>query len=157
MLGHYQHFFEAAIKRHNMHIITDMDDDKEIWFDFYPIRKTPKGRYFVELHDKPRISNKHNYFDIKVIGNIANINTESFYLYCHDKEFSNLEFGIHVLREAVRYILKKRHGGERYPIYITDIDDNNVQPSKYKRIQTVQLLNQKKVIEEKLNLALKEI
>jgi adenylate cyclase class 1 len=140
-----------------MHAITDMDNDKEIIFVFYPIKKTSKGRYFIELHDKPKVSNKHNYFDIKVIGNIANINNDSFYLYCHDREFSNLEFGNYVLREAVRYILQKRQGGERYPIYITDIDYNNVQPNKYKRIQTIQLLNQKKIIEEKLNLTLKEL
>ena len=157
MLGHYQNFFEAAIKRNNLHVITDMDHDKEIRFDFYPIKKTSKGRYFIELHDKPKISSKHNYFDIKVIGNIANIGNDSFYLYCHEKEFSNLEFGNQVLRVAVKYILQKRQGGERYPIYITDIDSSSTQPSKYKRLQTVQLLNQKKIIEEKLNQTLKAL
>ncbi len=151
MLGHYQNFFDAALKRHSMQASTDLGTDMQIKYEFYPIKKTVNKSYYVEQKEKPRISSRHNYFDIQVIGDINNIKNESFYLYCDGREFSNLEFGNNVLHEAVSYILSKRKQSERYPIYITDIDNSKSQPHNSKRIQTVQLLNQKKVIESRLN------
>jgi adenylate cyclase class 1 len=157
MLGHYQHFFDAALKRHSMQVSADLGAEIQIEYDFCPIKKTANNNYYIEQKDKPRISTRHNYFDIQVIGDINNIKNDSFYLYCDGKEFSNLEFGNNVLHVAVSYILGKRKQSERYPIYITDIDSNKSQPHNNKRIQTVQLLNQKKIIENRLNQTLKNL
>jgi adenylate cyclase class 1 len=157
MLGHYKHFFDAALKRHSMQVSAGLGAEMQLQYDFCPIKKTVNNGYYIEQKEKPRISTRHNYFDIQVIGDINNIKNDSFYLYCDGKEFSNLEFGNNVLQEAVSYILGKRKQSERYPIYITDIDYNNSQPQNSKRIQTVQLLNQKKIIENKLNQTLKNL
>ena len=156
MLGHYQHFFDAAIKHHNVRN-TSKDEDTKIKSVFYPIKKTVNGGYYIELKDKPSLSIKQNYFDIQVIGDADDMQNESFFLICNGREFSNLEFGNNVLEEAVSYILSTRKKAERYPIYITDIDNNNSLPHNYQRIQTVRLLNQKKTMEEKLNKILKQI
>ncbi len=157
MLGHYQHFFDAAIKHHTMRVSTEQDGSAQIKCEFFPIKKTVNDGFYVDLKNKPQISTKHNYFDIQVIGDVEDMKNTGFYFYCNGKEFSNLEFGNNVLREAVAYILSKRKQGERYPIYITDIDNNSALSNNYQRIQTVQLLNQKKAIEEKLNKTLKAI
>jgi len=157
MLGHYQHFFDAAIAHHNMRTSTEVEKSKQIKCEFYPIKKTVNEGFYVDLKNKPNISSKQHYLDIQVIGDVTDMKNNSFYLYCSGKEFSNLEFGNNVLREAVAYILSKRKQGERYPIYITDIDNKNAQTHNYKRIQTVQLLNQKKDIEERLNNTLKAL
>ncbi len=157
MLGHYQYFFDAALKRHSMQVSAGLDTDIQISYEFYPIRKTANNSFYIEQKEQPRISERHNYFDVQVIGDINNIKSDSFYLYCDGKEFSNLEFGNNVLHEAVSYILEKRQQNERYPIYITDIDNNNSQAYNNNRIQTVQLLNQKKIIEGRLNQTLKNL
>jgi len=157
MLGHYKHFFDAALKRHNMQLSTELSPETAITYDFHPILKSLNGTLHVELKTKPKISTKHSYFNIQVIGDIFNLKNESFYLYCNTIEFSNLEFGNNVLNEAVAYILSQRRKGERYPIYITDIDISQSSRSNDNPLQTVQLLAYKKQIEEKLNTTLKSL
>lgn len=157
MLGHYRHFFDAAIKRRNMQVSAELSTGKTYTYEFYTINKSSKSGFYVEIKQRPRISSRHNYFDIQVIGDIFNLNQDSLYLYCNGKEFSNLEFGSNVLREAVLYILGTRKKGERYPIYITDIDMNQNQSVSDNTLQTVELLNYKKQIEERLNYTLNNI
>lgn len=157
MLGHYKHFFEAAIKRHNMQLSTELSPENTLTIEFHPILKTINGSLHVDIKKNPEISNKHNYFNIQVIGDIFNLKNESFYLYCNSHEFSNLEFGNNVLNEAVAYILSKRQKGQRYPIYITDIDISQANHTSDAPLQTVQLLAYKKSIEEKLNATLNDI
>ena len=140
-----------------MQVSAELSTVKSYTYDFYTIKKSSKSGYYVEIKQKPKVSNKHNYFDIQVIGDIFNMSQDSLYLYCNGKEFSNLEFGKNVLREAVMHILGTRKKGERYPIYITDIDMNQNQSTSDNTMQTVQLLNYKKQIEEKLNFTLRNI
>jgi len=73
--------------------------------------------------------------------------------------FSSLEHGPGFLREAARHVLARRRNGERYPIYITDMDlspallgEQDVQS-----LQTVHLLRYKRHIEARLNDALRRL
>jgi len=157
MLGHYKHFFEAAIKRHKMQLSTTLTPDHSLTYDFHPIHKSSSGNLHVDVNDEPKISNKNNYINIQIIGDIFNLDSESFQLYCNGKEFSNLEFGSNVLNEAVGYILSQRKQGERYPIYITDIDINTSRHLNDQPLQTVNLLAYKKKIEDKLNTTLNNL
>jgi adenylate cyclase class 1 len=140
-----------------MSIAASLNDDKSVGYQFYPIKKSLDEGYHIDLKSKTPVSANKKYFDIQVIGDIRNMNNDSFHLYCNGVEFSNLEFGNNVLREAVKYILEKRNNGERYPIYITDIDTNEVVNKHDRPIQTVQLLTYKKNIEDQLNQTLRSI
>jgi len=157
MLGHFKNFFDAAIKRHHMRLSTELTTDNSLNYVFHPVQKSLNGSLHIELNNQPKVSSKLNYFDIQVIGDIFNIQNDTFYLYCNGKEFTNLEFGNNVLNEAVAYILSQRRLGERYPIYITDIDINQSHLLSEQPMQTVQLLCYKKKIEEKLNQTLKQL
>ena len=80
-----------------------------------------------------------------------------FSIFCDHYEFTSLEHGVDIFDKVAKHILKRRRSGERYPIYITDIDlpitisDGQGVGSA---TQTVHLLQHKKNIEAKLNEAL---
>jgi len=157
MLGHYKNFFEAAIKRRHMHLNNQVTEQSVHAYEMFEIKQPINDSLYVDLKSKPATSERHNYFNIQVIGDIFSLNQDTFYLYCDGKEFSNLEHGKRVLVEAVNYILSKRKQRERYPIYITDIDANQSSSIQERYVQTVQLLNYKKHIELKLNKTLKTL
>jgi len=157
MLGHYKNFFEAAIKRKHMHLNNQVTEQSMHAYEMFEIKQPINDSLYVDLKRKPVTSERHNYFNIQVIGDIFSLNHDTFYLYCDGKEFSNLEHGKRVLVEAVKYILSKRKQRERYPIYITDIDANQSSSLQERYVQTAQLLNYKKQIEQQLNNTLKSL
>ena len=62
-----------------------------------------------------------------------------------------LEYGSNLYREVARYIVSLRGSGERYPIYITDIDlAPNLLSEGMDQLQTAHFLKYKKMIEERL-------
>ena len=74
-------------------------------------------------------------------------------MYTEDREYSSLDHGINLFREVAKYVLSRRPSGERYPIYITDLD---LAPALLgerasSQFQVIEYLNFKKRIEEKLN------
>lgn len=153
MLGHYKQFFESAIKRRKMLKTSEMLPDTSFQFEFYQLRKSPNGSLHVDVRDRPKVSDQKNYFDLQVIGDALNPDKGNYSVFCNNVEFSTLEYGANVLEETVSYLLGRRKRNERYPIYITDIDITGTSKSSYahKPLQTIELLNYKKQIEDRLN------
>ena len=153
MLGHFKQFFESAIKRRKMLKTSEMLPDTGFQFEFYQLRKSSNGALHVDIKDRPKASDQKNYFDLQVIGDALNPDHGNYSIYCNNIEFSTLEYGANVLQETVSYILGKRKKNERYPIYITDIDIMGTSKSgnTNRPLQTIELLNYKKQIEDRLN------
>ncbi|MGK0172153.1 MAG: adenylate cyclase class 1 [Gammaproteobacteria bacterium] len=91
-------------------------------------------------------------FDIQVIGEQIDGATQ-FTLFCEGMEFSTLDHGDRVFEALARHIVGKRHGGGRYPIFITDIDLSRMseRSGSLPTLQTIHYLHYKKRIEERLN------
>lgn len=77
----------------------------------------------------------------------------AYYIYCNDMEFSSVEFGNQLFKEISNYIIGFRNSGEKYPIYISDIDIPGalLGSEDETQLQTIHYLNYKKKIEAKLN------
>ena len=78
-----------------------------------------------------------------------------FTLFVNGREFSTMQHGGGVFRAAAAHILERRRAGERYPIYITDMDLSGLETAADgPRRQTVHYLRYKRRIEERLNQAI---
>jgi len=95
---------------------------------------------------------RRGYFSLQVIGDVVENEQPVFTVYCNEREFSTAEHGEHLFFEVAKFVMQQRRAGERYPIYITDIDLSQalLGEESLSNIQTVHFLNFKKQIEEKL-------
>jgi adenylate cyclase class 1 len=96
---------------------------------------------------------------LKVIVEPGEDQRHRYTILCNGREFSSLAFGGEVFHVVARHILSLRQAERLYPIYITDIDLS----SAYSPVdpeydtQTARLLEYKRLIEERLNMALSEL
>lgn len=93
---------------------------------------------------------------LQVIGEVRN-DEQRLTIYCDDREFSTMEFGQELFNHVAQYILSKRRSGERYPIYITDLDLPHSMFDGHAgngQVQTIHYLNYKRRIEKQLNEAM---
>jgi adenylate cyclase class 1 len=75
-------------------------------------------------------------------------------------EFSGVQYGEQLFNAVAAFVLKQRSSGQRYPIYITDIDLPRALFGGGEaggRIQTIHFLNYKKQIEEQLKQAVDKV
>jgi adenylate cyclase class 1 len=95
---------------------------------------------------------------LQVIGEMRN-DEQRLTIYCDDREFSTMEFGQELFAHVAKHILSRRRSGERYPIYITDLD---LPHSMFEvnagngQVQTIHYLNFKRRIEKQLNEAMQQ-
>ena len=161
LLNQYTRFFRATRKRQrlqlSMHAQPDGSDESII---YYQIKKGGNRRWRIDRQNVVNMDNAHsNYFDVQVIGGLAEDNTPVFTFYCEGREFTSLEHGQGLYREVARHILTRRRDGGAYSLYITDIDlppalhGGNVNAP----LQTIHYLNYKKFIEEQLNQSLSQL
>ena len=94
-------------------------------------------------------------YGVQVIGDIVDQITV-FKFYCDDAEFSTVESGSEIFDVVAKHILKQRQVGEKYHVYITDLDLSSslIGRSSTHSVQIVKYLKYKKNIEGKLNKAL---
>lgn len=95
---------------------------------------------------------------IQVIGEMRN-EEQRLTVYCDDQEFSTMEFGQELFSHVAKHILSRRRSGERYPIYITDLDlpFSMLEPNAGNgQVQTIHYLNFKRRIEKQLNEAMQQ-
>ncbi|HEY5603890.1 MAG TPA: class I adenylate cyclase [Gammaproteobacteria bacterium] len=152
LINQYMAFFDTVLNRqamaHNDKYYAGMLDNIE----FYRAKRLPdSGCEFVPQQSSYE-KNKRSYFHVQVVGSIIDQKTV-FTMYTEDKEYSSLDYGINLFREVAKYVLRRRPSGERYPIYITDLD---LAPALLgerasSHFQIIEYLNYKKRIEEKLN------
>ncbi|WP_455208111.1 class I adenylate cyclase [Kaarinaea lacus] len=152
LINQYMAFFDTVLNRqamaHNDTYYAGMLDNIE----FYCVKRLPDGKCEFAKQESNYEKNKRSYFHVQVVGSVIDQKTV-FTMYTEDKEYSSLDHGINLFREVAKYVLRRRPSGERYPIYITDLD---LAPALLgerasSQFQIIEYLNFKKRIEEKLN------
>ncbi|MCI0506168.1 MAG: class I adenylate cyclase [Gammaproteobacteria bacterium] len=152
LINQYMAFFDTVLNRqamaHNNKYYAGMLENIE----FYRVKRLPDGKCDFIRQESSYEKNKRAYFHVQVVGSVIDQKTV-FTMYTEDKEYSSLDYGINLFREVAKYVLRRRPSGERYPIYITDLD---LAPALLgerasSQFQIIEYLNFKKRIEEKLN------
>lgn len=156
LLHHFSLFFNAISHRQHVEITGEAGHAEVDGVEFYEIARERTGNLHLIKRQALRRSTQ-SYFNVQVIGNIVAGAKPIFSIFCDHYEFTSLEHGADIFDEVAKHILQRRRSGERYPIYITDIDlpvTVSGSPTGNTGIQTVHLLQHKKNIEAKLNEAL---
>lgn len=118
---------------------------------YYRIDKNQYGEYRIVGHTSNRLFAAPTYLNLQVIADRVD-GQITFTLYCEGSEFSSLEFGDLLFDTVGHYIMLRRQSGEKYPIYISDIDlSKELLGSDAHSVQTVHYLKYKIMIEDKLN------
>ncbi len=160
LLEPYIKFLSTAILRFNATACTS-NPEKTISQDIrsFQVLRKRNGSYVLKPVEIELSDTASDYFNIQVIGDISDKPGSVFSLFCDGREFSSLEYGEEVLMEVARYVLEHRQSTEKYPIYITDIEVSRLftQQQDRSHLQTSICLNYKKIIEYKLNQALKKL
>ncbi len=149
-------FLESVIRRQYIHASPAEQDKDSVKLEFYEAIKSSSGKLqLVNCQDREQTPTDR-FFNLQVIGNIAEAGQLTFTIFCDETEFSSLEFGEDLFRAVAAHVLEKRKGGSCYPIYITDIDipHNILDTESQSRIQTILYLKYKRFIEDKMNAAL---
>lgn len=159
LIDHFRVFFDAVLNRQHFDISIDNSDMPALEVEFYESLKDEWGeRKLVQVHIDPTQRARH-YFKVQVIGEVMQGGQPSFTVYCNEIEFAGLMHGERLFAEVAAYVVQQRRSGQRYPIYITDIDGPRAmfggEPGG--RVQTIQFLNYKKQIEERLSAALEAL
>lgn len=144
VLNPYAAFLEAVQQRHALvgnsaleYYWVTRDAEKG-----YMIEKVPFASRFVTAK-----------IEIRVIGQELEPGRLSYTICTDDKEFSTLEDGRELFKRAAEYVYQRRLSGERYPIYVTDIDVpvSSLGLSSQTELQTIHFLKYKDKIETMLN------
>ncbi|KPJ87578.1 MAG: hypothetical protein AMJ53_17905, partial [Gammaproteobacteria bacterium SG8_11] len=152
LLNQFILFFSNVANRQN---VLSNDDVAALPFqdiDYCRVTSLPNGkcRYERKYIDQAKL--RKSYFHVQVIANLVD-QKPVFTVYCEDQEFSSFDYGKSLFREVAKYVFSRRASGEKYPIYITDLD---LAPSLLgdraaSSVQIIEFLNYKKRIEEALN------
>ncbi len=153
LINHYDQFFEIVRQR-----MRNMAADANIEIQYYEIVRGKSSRYELSVRHSTRDFAPRRYFNVQVISAPGDDNNQ-FSIFCDEKEFSTLEYGTNLFHEVAKFVLSLRRSGLRYPIHITDIDlPNNLMSDKSANPwQTVNFLNYKKRIEDRLNQELEKL
>ena len=151
-------FFTSILERRQMHQSMDVfSTDLELEFCELKMGKSPM-EYTIDKKDlSPEAIAL--FVDVQAIGNYDGQGELQFDIYCDQQEFSVLEYGDRLVPAVAHYIHSKRKSGALYPCYLTDlglpqgVDQYDYQAS----LQTVQYLQYKKALEERLNQALQQL
>lgn len=160
LIGQYLRFLRAVTARQGMHFAAgNRAADGNPVIEVYQAHKKYHGKSLLVRHQEAPAGEQPRYLNVQVITGITQGNRPEFTIYVGHREFSSLEFGDDLYRQAASHILELRKNGPRYPIYITDIDlaHQIVGVNSPDQLQTVHYLDYKKQIEDRLNLALAEM
>ena len=114
-----------------------------------------KGRQFrLEKRKAGELSPSEQYFDVHAMAERDAAGTLRYSIFCDEREFTWSEYGESLHAEVAAYLLGLRRQGERYPLYITDIDLSAVTRQGDAGLTTVDYLIHKSRLEDRLNAAL---
>lgn len=156
LLLHFRKFFDSVLHRQHFQLSgVDAAFSEAAEVEFFRISRNAQHQLQVGRIE-PTEGMAKGFFNIQVLAENNEAAPNSFRIYCDDREFSSLEHGGRLFAEVAAYIVSMRQGGQRYPIFITDLD---LPPSMFAdygggRAPVVDFLNHKKNIETKLNEAL---
>lgn len=154
LINQFTLFFDAVMRRRRLLDFSAVKPYDTL--EIYQIRKDDPGRMILVKQEALRQKQLKGYLSVQVVANRLGGDKLAFTIYCGDHEFSSLAHGNNLFREVAGQVLKARGSGERYPIYITDIDLPH-SGSAPAGLSTIHFLGHKKYIEGKLNEALEEL
>ncbi len=159
LLTQFQRFLDKVSHRRGFLIRELGFEDDVDGIEYYQIVHRPGSPARLERQNLSPFKQSRTYFGVQVIGDVLENNKTVFTMYCNEQEFSTLEHGDQLFTEVAKFVLSKRASGQTYPIYITDIDLARplLGSDAGKGLQTVQFLNYKKRIEQRLNSALSKL
>ncbi|KAA3629239.1 MAG: adenylate cyclase [Proteobacteria bacterium] len=159
LLNQLSLFIDAVRRRRNLMTTPDGNGIAVPRVEYFEIVRDRNGLLRLKVQEPGLLGPPINYLSIQVISEETADGHARYTVYCRDREFSSLQFGTELFREVARFIVEQRSSGERYPIYITDIDISGMgydQEGELQR-QTIHYLNFKKSFEERLNRALSHL
>ncbi|BBA37157.1 adenylate cyclase [Methylocaldum marinum] len=120
--------------------------------EYYLVERQPSGGYSVKsagFQPDPL----RRMLEIRVFAQASSPGRSAYTIFCNDTEFSSMDAGQDVFSMAAAHIMRLRQSGERYPIYITDIDLplSILGVDTPEALQTIHFLKFKEKIEERLN------
>ncbi len=158
LINHFNLFFKETINRRTFLMLDMQSNIENTEIEFFSIRneKTNKMQINKITDEIEEIQNR--FFNIQVIGS-PDDEHNSLSIFCENHEFSLIEHGKELFNVVADYVIKQRASGQRYPIYITDIDISRglIGQVESNELQTIHYLNYKKKIEDKLNQAIATI
>ncbi len=157
LVRQYQEFFEAIAQRQSYLAQGTVDPVPAGEVVFYRIDRNAEGRRSVRQHAVNQYLKPAMYLRVQALVDRVE-DKEVVSLYCEEREFSSLEYGAELYREAVRFVLGRRRSGEAYPIYITDLDlGSGLLAPGQPLPQTGQYLQHKSMLEARLLDALRSL
>ncbi len=158
LINHFDQFFESVAQRINFSAKKDSHAGEPARVGFYEIIRSRTGSIDLKVRHSTREFAPRRYFNVQVISAPNDVNN-AFTVFCDEKEFASFEYGADLFREVARFVLSQRRSGLRYPIFITDIDlpPSAITDKSPNPWQTVNFLNYKRRIEERLNQELEKL
>jgi len=158
LVNQFDQFFQSITNRQKQTTDAKRKAENTSNRQYFKLTRNKAGKLTIEQFEATQEKSANRYFNMQVIGDNKD-NNIAFTIYCADKEFSSFEYGSDLFLEVAKYVLYLRNGGLHYPIYITDID---LSPSMMNvdtpnKLQTINFLDYKKRIEEKLNKELEQL
>jgi adenylate cyclase class 1 len=152
LLNQFILFFSNVANRQNVLSNEDVDTPRFQDIDYCRVTSLPNGKCRFERKFIDQDKLRKSYFHVQVITNRMDQKLV-FTVYCEDREFSSFDHGKGLFREVAKYVFKRRASGQKYPIYITDLDlaPTLLGERAASSVQIIEYLNYKKRIEEALN------
>lgn len=159
LLHHFMLFFEAIDRKKHMLVQNTLVPSIDPAVRFYSVVEGTDGQRRLQEHACLFDPSVTRYFSVHVIIRVNDTHDKVFTIYCNDREFSSLDLGNALFKTVAAHVIEQRKSGLAYPIYITDIDIARELLEHHDKdaLRTIQYLGYKKAIEERLNLALREL
>lgn len=154
LLSHYDRFFKKIVHRRKYQeesSLSQSESYEEV--EYYQIARIDVERYRIIRRELDKLDKYNKYLEFQVLIEQAKGTSLVFTIYCGDREFSTYEYGTEIYTQVAEHILSLRGSGQRYPIYITDLDISRDMIDQ-DEIQTIHYLKYKNLIESRLNDAL---
>lgn len=155
LINQFQRFFDTVLPRRDFLAADHWDVPYSEGAELYQVYRDEHGRWRIARRQGAPYGPGQNYLDVQVIGDAVD-GRSILTVYCNDREFSSLELGEELFPAVAAYVLQRRASGERYPIYITDLDLSRamLNAEAVDVVQTVHFLQYKKRFEDSLRKAL---
>jgi adenylate cyclase, class 1 len=155
LINHFNLFFNETINRRAFLMLDVQSNIENIDIEFFSINFDKANKTHISKIENEIEENHHGFFNIQVIGS-PDDEHNSLSIFCENNEFSLIEHGKDLFNVVAKYVIEQRASGQKYPIYITDIDISRglLGQVESENLQTIHYLNYKKRIEDKLNQAI---
>ena len=158
LINHFDLFFKATINRRTFLMLDIQTNIEDIEIEFFLINNDKSKKMQITRMSYDVQDYNNGFFNIQVIGS-PDDEHNSLCIFCEDRDFSLMEHGKELFNVVAKYVVQKRASGQKYPIYITDIDISRGLMGEVEsdKLQTIHYLNYKKRIEDSLNKAIATI